>query len=161
MNARYDVSGLDPSIVGSLKSALDEQGILHVLAGSVLTISEADEPTVNAIVARLEAEFQARTSISRNSDDGGRACEVCASIPAAMISLRRQVGMVVARSVINADAILCGPCAEVAYKDYQKQTAIKGWTGSISAVTNPFMLGLNASNIRKHRAEIARLTREL
>jgi hypothetical protein len=37
------------------------------------------------------------------------------------------------------------------FKDFQKQTAIKGWLGIWSVVSNPVVMATNAKNRRKHR----------
>jgi len=82
------------------------------------------------------------------------ACEICGERPAASIDLRRQVGMVVVMRQYSATAVLCEGCAKKAYTEFQKSTALKGWTGVKSALMNPVVIGANAVNKKRHKDRI-------
>jgi len=93
-------------------------------------------------------------SFKRGHMDTSAVCEVCGNYPAARIKLRRGVGLVLARRIYTADAVLCDVCAAAATSEYQSKTAIQGWTSPHSALMNPFYLASNAINRAKHKKRL-------
>lgn len=81
-------------------------------------------------------------------------CEVCGARPAARIKLRRGVGLVLMAKTYTADINLCASCADEGFKEFQKKTALQGWTSPRSALANPFYIASNAISKAKHKREI-------
>jgi hypothetical protein len=165
MTIRYDLSELAPAARVGITRHLDELGMMYNLREHILSVSDKDEVTVDAVISRFERMEEALEQLQSDARQvfAGAStfpCEVCGSRPAAPLELRRQVGLVVVLQTYTAESILCSFCAELAYKDFQKQTAVKGWTGVRSALMNPVILVSNANNIKKHREEISRLKSE-
>lgn len=157
--ARYDLSGFDAYERSLTNGWLEELAVEYQLTDSVLSVSSHDEATVDRIIDEVErhsAELKAAADHSARVARGELPpnCELCGRSPAAPITLRRQVGMVVVSSSYTVQAVLCEACAREAHKDYQKQTAIKGWTGVKSALINPVVIATNANNKRKHQRTI-------
>ena len=164
MRINYDLSELGLAARERIEQSLTEARILYLIDAASLSIDKDDEETVDRIISATETlddYYNTTQSEARAVRDGtlGRACEICGDRPAAALSLRRQVGMVIIMRQYEVDAVLCSRCAERAYVDFQKQTAIKGWTGVRSALMNPVMLSANAVNIRRHREQINQLRR--
>jgi len=160
----YDLSELGAAARERIEESLTLAKILYLLDKETLSIDKSDEVKVDEIISAtesIEEFFEAAQSEARAVRSGtvGRACELCGSRPAASLSLRRQVGMVIVMRQYEVDAVLCSSCAERSYVDFQKQTAIKGWTGVRSALMNPVMLSANLVNIRRHREQINQLRR--
>jgi hypothetical protein len=84
-------------------------------------------------------------------------CEGCGKRPAAKIKLRRGVGMLLVARTYTTELNLCGICAEMLTSEYQRKTAVQGWTSVISAIRNPFFLASNAANKARHRRELENL----
>lgn len=159
MRINYDLSELGPAAREQIEQSLAAAKILYLFDGRTLSIDQSDEEVVDEIISAneiVEEFINSTQSEARAVREGSlvRACELCGSRPAASLSLRRQVGMVVVMRQYEVDAVLCSSCAESAYSDFQRQTAIKGWTGVRSALMNPVMLSANAVNIRRHREQI-------
>jgi hypothetical protein len=164
MRINYDLSELGAAARERIEEILIRENILHLLNKVTLSVDKSDEVKVDEIIAvteSIEEFFETTQSEARNVRSGivGRVCELCGIRPAAPLSLRRQVGMVIVMRQYEVDAVLCSPCAERSYVDFQKQTAIKGWTGVRSALMNPVMLSANLVNIRRHREQINQLRR--
>jgi hypothetical protein len=162
MTVKYNLANLSPAARVRISCELNELGILFNLHEHVLSIADVDEEAVDNVIADQELveellEADQREARAILAGDMSPRCELCGNQPAAELSLRRQVGMVIVMSSYRAEVVLCGPCGENAYRDFQKQTAIKGWTGVRSALTNPVVIGTNAANIKKHRNQIAEL----
>lgn len=160
MTVKYDLSSVAASVRVGVARELNEKGILFNLNDGVLSIADEDESIVDDIVGRHEMLDDAIETIQQESvavSEGVLApsCELCGRRPAAPLTLRRQVGMLVVMSTYRGEFIACGPCGDLAYKEYQKQTAIKGWTGVKSALMNPVVIGANSAAIKKHRDAIA------
>jgi Zn-dependent membrane protease YugP len=68
-----------------------------------------------------------------------------------MVPVFRSVALIVILIVTSGAA---AQRAAEAYKQFQKSTAIKGWTGVRSALMNPIVLGTNAVNRNKHRRKL-------
>ena len=81
-------------------------------------------------------------------------CEACGSRPAARIKLRRGVGLVLMAKTFTADVNLCATCADAAAKEFQKKTAVQGWTSPRSLLANPFYLASNAVNKARHKRDL-------
>lgn len=159
-HARYDVSEMEPLARRSMIRELDARKIQFRMEAGVLTVQKHDESDVDAIIAESEsrvANLEAHQTLAREVDGGLRApsCDVCGATPAAPIDLRRQVGTVLVMKSYRAQATLCEGCADEAYKQFQKSTAIKGWTGVRSAIMNPIVLGTNAYNRNKHKKKLS------
>ena len=162
--AKYDLSEMPAASRSSALSDLTRLGINHVFSDDILRVGVEDESATEQVLAKweaVEAVFEEAQTEARLERHGllAPACELCGTRPAARLELRRQTGMVVVMTSYRTELVLCLRCGEAAFKEFQKQTAIKGWTGVRSALTNPFVLGANASQIRKFRDEIARLSR--
>ena len=165
MAVKYDLSALAPAGRVRITSALDELGIMYNYLNEQLTVDESNEDVVDEVVGsseRIESAISAIEESQANQYSGRSpfSCELCGAVPAALLTLRRQVGLVVVAQTYSVDALLCQACGESVYKDFQKQTALKGWTGVRSALMNPVVLGTNANNIKRHRETIHQLKRE-
>lgn len=164
MTVKYDLTEYGPALRVGVSKALNEKGILFNMSEGVLSVTDSDEVVVDEILAAYEALEEFHESVQQEAIDikAGNlsaSCELCGTRPAAPLALKRQVGMVVVMSTYRADLVLCGTCGDAAFKEFQKQTAIKGWTGMRSALMNPVVLGTNAAAIKKHREAIAELRR--
>lgn len=156
---RYDISELDPLVITALVHDLNVGQIEFTLDDNVLSVPKSQELQVDAHIARNEAAVNEIESIQQNarlekSGQQSPSCEICGERPAAPIDLRRQVGMVVVMRQYSATAVLCERCAHKAYAEFQKSTALKGWTGIKSALMNPVVIGANAVNKRRHKDKI-------
>lgn len=157
---RYDISALEPIERALLRDRLNGDAITFRLTEDVLIVDDADEAAVDVHIVYVEAyaktlqqESQRAELVKQGRSDLAR-CEVCGDSPAAPITLRRQTAMVVVRSTHQLSAVLCDRCAAAATKSYQTQTAVKGWTGVVSALSNPVFLASNAANRRKHKKNL-------
>ena len=160
MTVKYDLSSVEPSVRVGISRELNELGILFNLNNGTLSVADEDEEAVDEVVARHEVLDEILEEIQQEAIDVrdgvlAPSCELCGNRPAAPLTLRRQVGMIVVMSTYRGEFMACGPCGELAYKEFQKQTAIKGWTGVKSALMNPVVIGTNAAAIKKHRDAIA------
>lgn len=81
-------------------------------------------------------------------------CQSCGKSPAAKIKLRRGVGMLLVAKTYTTELNLCGICADMLTSEYQRKTAVQGWTSLRSAITNPFYMASNAANKAKHKREL-------
>lgn len=165
MTVRYDLGDLPPAARLGIAKQLDSLGILYNLHNNVLTVADHEENRVDDVISRQEQieKFFEQTEAEARAEASGdltRPCELCGGRPAAMLSIRRQVGLVLVMRTYSADAMVCGKCGDEIYRTFQKQTAVKGWTGVRSALFNPVIIATNANNIRKHREEISRLTQK-
>jgi hypothetical protein len=162
MTVKYNLSTVEPAVRVGVSRELTALGVLFNLHDGVLSVSDADEEAVDAVIAKHEQIEEVLESMQQTAK-GVRAgtmspnCEICGRVPAAHLELRRQVGMVVVMTTYRSEIIACEDCATAAYREFQKQTAIKGWTGVRSALMNPVVLAANANAIKKHRDEIASL----
>jgi|TARA_B100000315_G_C14479433_1_gene542195 hypothetical protein len=156
---RYDLSALDAIERMMILDEIKESDISHQFDDGVLTVGRVDEASVDQIIATWEAwgeeqrEFREHvdTAIEPGAQPDDVGCEHCGNSPAAEIVLRRQVGQVIVRTSYQVQLVLCDGCGEMVFKDFQKQTAIKGWLGIWSVVSNPVVMATNAKNRRKHR----------
>jgi hypothetical protein len=159
---RYDISELDPLVCTALLHDLEVDHIKFTLNDSILVVSKSLELKVDEHLARIEREVRELESMQKNArleKSGHQAlpCEFCGQRPAAPIDLRRQVGMVIVMRQYRASAVLCERCAQESYSDFQKSTALKGWTGVRSALTNPVIIGANIVNKKRHKDNIRKL----
>lgn len=81
-------------------------------------------------------------------------CDMCGQRPAARIKLKRGVGMVLVAKTYTTEANLCANCAASATSEFQKKTALQGWTSPRSALTNPIFLASNAVNKARHNRDL-------
>jgi len=156
---RYDISEFHAYETAVLKEKLSAASIDFDITDGVLSVPRSRESEVDIAISESEEalnSLEASQNASREIHSGQRApsCELCGRTPAAPIDLRRQVGMVVVLKTYRAEMTLCESCAAEAYKQFQKSTAIKGWTGVRSALMNPIVLGTNAVNRNKHRKKL-------
>jgi hypothetical protein len=156
---RYDISKFHPYEIAALKRNLASRSIDFEIVEAVLSVPRSCESEVDIAIHESEEALRVLEEAQRTSRDvqTGRqapSCEICGRTPAALIDLRRQVGMVVVMKTYRAEMTLCESCAAEAYKQFQKSTAIKGWTGVRSALMNPIVLGTNAVNRNKHRRKL-------
>lgn len=158
-DVRYDISELHALEVQFLTSGLETAGVPFTYDDHTLTSSRMFESVIDDLLNQaaeylndLETtqEKARRVSVGLDSPE----CENCGASPAAPIDLRRQVGMVVLMKTYSAELILCSNCADQAYRQYQKSTVLKGWTGVRSALMNPIIIGTNAVNRSKHRKHL-------
>jgi hypothetical protein len=68
--------------------------------------------------------------------DGQLVCEVCGRRPAALLKLRRHVGMIVMQRFVSARAALCRDHGIALAKDFLGKTLAQGWWGIISFFVN-------------------------
>lgn len=156
---RYDISELHSYVTAVLREKLSAASIDFNITDGVLSVPRSRESEVDIAINESEEALrtlEASQNASREVHSGQRSpsCELCGQTPAAPIDLRRQVGMVVLLKTYRAEMTLCEACAAEAYKQFQKSTAIKGWTGVKSALMNPIVLGTNAVNRNKHRKKL-------
>lgn len=76
-------------------------------------------------------------------------CQLCGWQPAAEVSLRRQVGMVVTRRVESLDGRLCKGCGQAAYRSMTNRTLLTGWWSFVGFFANFVHLGKNLLAGRK------------
>lgn len=156
---RYDFSELDAIVRTMVITSLEEAEIAHEFEDDILSVGRKDEADVDEIITTWEdwgeQQREMRThgeqAIAPGATPGEKRCELCSSSPAALITLRRQVGMIIVRSHYQSQLVLCDACGSALTKEFQKQTALKGWTGVLAAMTNPFVLASNARQRSKHR----------
>ena len=159
---RYEMSEVDPLAIAGIVHDLGVDGIAFNFKDHILSVERSAESRVDETIIRNERivreldtyQIQAR---EERSGQQASACEICGTRPAAQIDLRRQVGMVVVRQFHHASAVLCESCGRMAYQEFQKSTAIKGWTGVLSALTNPIVMGSNAVSKKRHKDRIRKV----
>jgi len=158
-NVRYDISKFQPYETAYLQEWLSDAEIKFEITGDILSVPRSRELEVDEAISASERALKAielEQSTAREIHSGRLApsCEICGRSPAAALDLRRQVGMVVVMKTYRSEMTLCNSCATEAYKQFQKSTAIKGWTGVKSALMNPIVLGTNTINRNKHRKKL-------
>jgi hypothetical protein len=79
-------------------------------------------------------------------------CSVCGAAPAAAISIRRHVGMILLQKFVKLRTPLCRDCGKQAVKEFTLQTLWQGWWGYISFFVNWFVLATNLVAFFKLRA---------
>ncbi len=165
---RYDLSKLSPAVRKMIFESLDEAKINFEISGSdpskdPMVVSKQSEERVDQIITFWEewgdemVTDAKRAEAAQQGDLNATICELCGNSPAAEIVLRRTVGMVLVMSNYQAQLVLCETCGESATKEFQKQTALKGWTSLYSAALNPFYIAGNAKNRRKHKRTLQEL----
>ena len=163
---RYDFSELDDLVATAVRHDLEVDGIdyFYDTETKILTVLKEHENRVdehisfNESYVRESDEAQHRSRLEKTGN-ASPICELCGTSPAAPIELRRQVALVVVRQTYRAEAILCESCARTAYAKFQKSTALKGWTGVLSALTNPLLIGSNVVNKQKHKNRLRKCER--
>ena len=158
-NVRYDISKFQPYETAYLQGLLSDAEIKFEITGGILSVPRSHELEVDKAISASERALEAIESrqITAREIHSGRlapSCEICGRSPAAPLDLRRQVGMVIVMKTYRSEMTLCNSCATEAYKQFQKSTAIKGWTGVKSALMNPIVLGTNTINRNKHRKKL-------
>jgi hypothetical protein len=68
--------------------------------------------------------------------DGQLTCQVCGRRPAALLKLRRHVGMILLQRFISARAALCRDHGVALAKEFLQKTLVQGWWGLISFFVN-------------------------
>ena len=158
-NVRYDISKFQPYETAYLQELLSDAEIKFEITGGILSVPRSHELEVDKAISASEQalktiELEQSTAREIHSGRLAPSCEICGRSPAAALDLRRQVGMVVVMKTYRSEMTLCNSCASEAYKQFQKSTAIKGWTGVKSALMNPIVLGTNTINRNKHRKKL-------
>ena len=156
---KYDISNLHALEIQFLISKLRDREVQFTIDELVLKVSRHHEHAVDNALEESAVELQlleSHQTESRLIKQGTQSpyCQICGQTPAAPIDLRRQVGMVVLMKIYTSEMTLCSSCADEAYRQFQKSTAIKGWTGIRSALMNPIVIGTNAVNKSKHRKNL-------
>ena len=156
---RYDISEFHSYETAYLQELLSDAEIKFEVTDGILSVPQSHELEVDKAISESERALEAiesRQSTAREIHSGRLApsCEICGRSPAAPLDLRRQVGMVIVMKTYRSEMTLCNSCATEAYKQFQKSTAIKGWTGVKSALMNPIVLGTNTINRNKHRKKL-------
>ncbi|CAB4817856.1 MAG: hypothetical protein F2873_05560 [Actinobacteria bacterium] len=157
---RYDLSGLEPLERALLIEVLAGESIRYELHEAVLLILKEDEDLVDLLIGVIETSVSSSGAPAVPTREvspapyAGPSCQICGARPAAPIVLRRQTGMVVVSTTRTLDAMLCSRCGEAAARNYQRQTALKGWTGVRSALMNPFIIATNSRNRREHQRRL-------
>jgi hypothetical protein len=158
---RYDLSDVDAVVRVSVLRSINDRGIMNTYANGTLSVGNEFEEIVDQIVSDAET----RGAIAASNQEHSRAitlglrpmeCEECANTPAASLTLRRQVGMIVVMKTETIEAVLCHSCGEELRKWIQKQNALKGWTGLRSAAMNPAVIASNEKNYKSFKNELAR-----
>jgi hypothetical protein len=158
-DVKYDLSELHALEIQFLETKLRDRDVHFTIDELVLSVPRDQEHIVDNALEESAVEFQALESHqteSRLIKQGTQSpyCQICGQTPAAPIDLRRQVGMIVIMKIYTSEMTLCSSCADEAYRQFQKSTAIKGWTGIRSALMNPIVIGTNAVNKSKHRKNL-------
>jgi len=158
-NVRYDISKFHPYETSYLRERLSDAVIKFDITDGILSVPrsrelEADKAILESEQALKAIELEQSTAREIHSGRLAPSCEICGRSPAAQLDLRRQVGMVIVMKTYRSEMTLCESCAAEAYKQFQKSTAIKGWTGVKSALMNPIVLGTNTVNRNKHRKKL-------
>lgn len=156
---KYDISNLHSLEIQFLISKLRDRDVQFTIDELVLKVPRHQEHAVDNALEESASELQlleSNQTESRLIKQGKQSpyCQICGQSPAAPIDLRRQVGMVVLMKTYTSEMTLCSSCADEAYRQFQKSTAIKGWTGIRSALMNPIVIGTNAVNKSKHRKNL-------
>ena len=158
---RYDVSAMEPIERETIRRALTSLEIDFTMDTQVLSVVDDDrENQVDLLLDRIAEGIDAakanaeRVNLIRDGRTDLVECEVCGQSPAATIELRRQVGMLIVGTTHRVTAVLCRDCGEQLTKEYQKETAIKGWTSIGAAALNPFTIATNARNQKRHRDQL-------
>ena len=156
---RYDISEMHEFEIENLKTKLQKANVKHHISQDILTASRGSEDLIDKAIYESEQELQRLEEVqlhARQVQTGvsSPTCESCGASPAAILDLKRQVGMVILMKTYRAEMTLCENCAKVAYKQFQKSTAIKGWTGFRSALMNPIVIGTNALSKNKHSKKL-------
>ena len=156
---KYDISNLHSLEIQFLISKLRDRDVQFTIDELVLKVSRQQEQAVDIALEESAVELQlleSHQTESRLIKQGTQSpcCQICGQTPAAPIDLRRQVGMVVLMKTYTSEMTLCSTCADEAYRQFQKSTVIKGWTGIRSALMNPIVIGTNAVNRSKHRKNL-------
>lgn len=70
-------------------------------------------------------------------------CQLCASSPAARITLRRETGMVILRHRRRLDGRYCRSCGLSLFREMMDKTLVAGWWAPISFFVNWYTIGRN------------------
>ena len=133
MTVKYNLSTVEPAVRVGVSRELTALGVLFNLHDGVLSVSDTDEEAVDAVIAKHEQIEEVLESMQQTAK-GIRAgtmspnCEICGRQPAALLELRRQVGMVVVMTTYRSENIVCGDCANAAYKEFQQQRNLVEYT---------------------------------
>jgi hypothetical protein len=76
-------------------------------------------------------------------------CQVCGRQPAAEITVRRHVGMIILQRFVRFRGTLCRDHGIVVANDFLRKTLIQGWWGLISFFVNFFAIATDLSALSK------------
>lgn len=72
-------------------------------------------------------------------------CQLCGSAPAAAVTLRREVGIVLVRQSHVLDGVYCRSCGISLFREMTDKTMVRGWWGFISFFVNWFTIARNVA----------------
>ena len=154
-NAVYDLVDYTSVERQMVRQVLTESGIAFQLTSVNLIIKKSNEFQVDAVLRGIELLSEAKQDqVASSNENLAPSCEICGSRPAARIILRRHVGFLIVGTTYTVDDILCDDCGSKATKEFQMETAKKGWTGVHSALINPIVITTNARNRQTHRKKL-------
>ena len=154
-NAVYDLANYSSVERQMVRQVLTESGIAFQLTNVNLTVRKSNEFQVDAVLSGIELLSEVKKDeVTSSSENLEPSCEICGSRPAAQIILRRHVGFLIVGTTHTADHVLCDDCGSKATKEFQVETAKKGWTGVHSALINPIVITTNARNRQTHRNKL-------
>ena len=126
---RYDCSGLDAVVRKMIINSLEEANIAFEFEDNILSVNPKYEKVVDDVIGTWESwgeqqrviQAEAKRAISTDAKPGDKICELCGSSPAAPITLRRQVGMIIVMAFYQSQLVLCDVCGDAITKEFQKQ----------------------------------------
>lgn len=150
-----------PSVRVEILREVNGRGILNTYIDDTLSVADEFEEILDIIVARAEARGNVDSLVQTETQEITRGvrpdiCERCGAAPAALLALRRQVGMVVVSKTETITGVLCASCGQELRRYVQRQSAVKGWTGVWSAAMNPVVIGTNEKNYAEFVRQLER-----
>ena len=85
-------------------------------------------------------------------------CQVCGRTPAAQLTLRRPVGMLIMQKFFRAKPTLCRDHGRQVAKQWLTKTLVQGWWGIVSFFVNFVAVGTDIAALRKASKLAARRT---
>jgi len=76
-------------------------------------------------------------------------CQVCGRTPAAQLTLRRHVGMLIMQKFFRAKPTLCRDHGRQVAKQWLTKTLVQGWWGIVSFFVNFVAVGTDIAALRK------------
>ena len=76
-------------------------------------------------------------------------CEVCGRTPAAQLTLRRHVGMLIMQKFYRIKPTLCREHGRQVAREWLTKTLVQGWWGIVSFFVNFVAVGTDIAALRK------------